>query len=104
MELTEFRTGILDDVHFNASLNGTSPREEFFVLYANALVDAEEFEDFEQLAFEGVGPRNKRIQIDGYNYSELENCLSIIICPWSKVIPYSQFYISCVSITRITIW
>lgn len=86
MELTEFRTGILDDVHFNASLNGTSPREEFFVLYANALADAEEFEDFEQLAFEGVGPRNKRIQIDGYNYSELEDCLSIIICPFADSI------------------
>jgi len=83
MELAEFRTGILDEVHFNASMNGTSPREEFFVLYANALVDAEEFEDYEQLAFEGVGPHNKRIQIDGYYYSELENCLSIIICPFS---------------------
>lgn len=30
MELSEFRAGILDDVHFNASMNGTSPREEIF--------------------------------------------------------------------------
>ena len=86
MELTEFRNGILDEVHFNASINGTSPREEFLALYANALVDAEEFEDFEQLAFEGIGPRNKRIQVDGFNYSELENCLSIIICPFADSI------------------
>ena len=82
MELSEFREGILDDVHFNASLNGTSPREEFLVLYARALVDAEEFEDFEQLAYEGVGSRNRKIQIDGYYYSELDNCLYIIICPF----------------------
>ncbi|MFR0899453.1 MAG: AIPR family protein [Anaerobutyricum sp.] len=82
MELSEFREGILDDVHFNASLNGTSPREEFLVLYASALVDAEEFEDFEQLAYEGVGSRNRKIQIDGYYYSELDNCLYIIICPF----------------------
>ena len=82
MELGEFRTGILDDVHFNASMNGTSPQEEFLALYANALADAEEFEDFEQLAFEGVGSRNKRIQIDGYFYSPLDNCLSIVICPF----------------------
>lgn len=82
MELSEFREGILDDVHFNASLNGTSPREEFLVLYASALVDAEEFEDFGQLAYEGVGSRNRKIQIDGYYYSELDNCLYIIICPF----------------------
>lgn len=82
MELNEFRTGVLDDVHFNASVNGTSPREEFLALYAGTLVDAEEFEDFEQLAYEGVGSRNRRIQIDGYYYSELDNCLYIVICPF----------------------
>lgn len=82
MELREFRTEILDDVHFNASLNGTSPREEFMALYAEALVEAEELEDFEQLAFEGIGSRNRRIQIDGYYYSDFDNCLSVIICPF----------------------
>lgn len=83
MDIKEFRNGILDDVHFNASINGTSPREEFLAMYANALVDAEEFEDFEQLAYEGVGSQNKKILIDGYYYSELENCLVIIACPFT---------------------
>lgn len=83
MDIKDFRNGILDEVHFNASINGTSPREEFFAMYAGALVDAEELEDFEQLAYEGVGSRNKRILIDGYYYSELENCLVIITCPFS---------------------
>ena len=45
--LNEFRNSIMDDVHFNASMNGTSPREEFLALYADALTDAEEFDDFE---------------------------------------------------------
>lgn len=83
MDIKEFRNGILDDVHFNASINGTSPREEFLAMYANALVEAEEFEDFEQLAYEGVGSQNKKILIDGYYYSELENCLVIITCPFT---------------------
>lgn len=82
MELKEFRSGILDEVHFNASANGTSPREEFLALYAAALVEAEEFEDFEQLPYEGIGSQNKRILIDGYYYSELENCLVIVACPF----------------------
>lgn len=91
MELSEFRAGILDDVHFNASMNGTSPREEFMALYAGTLVDAEEFEDFEQLAYEGVGSRNRRIQIDGYYYSELDNCLYIIICPFVDSLELQSF-------------
>lgn len=86
MELKEFRNGILDEVHFNASVNDTSPREEYLALYSNALVDAEEFEDFEQLAYEGAGSRNKRIQIDGYFFSELENSLTMVICPFADSI------------------
>ena len=81
--LNEFRNTILDEVHFNASMNGTTPREEFLALYANALTEAEEFEDFEQLPFESVGSQNKKILIDGYFYDELENCLAIVCCPFS---------------------
>ena len=81
--LNEFRDSILEDVHINASMNGTSPREEFLALYANALTEAEEFGDFEQLSFEGVGSQNKKILIDGYFYDELEECLSIVSCPFS---------------------
>ena len=83
MDIKEFRNGILDEVHFNASINGTSPREEFLAMYSSALVEAEEFEDFEQLAYEGVGSHNRRILIDGYYFSELENCLIIVACPFS---------------------
>lgn len=83
MDIKEFRNGILDEVHFNASINGTSPREEFLTMYSNALVEAEEFEDFEQLSFEGVGSQNRRMLIDGYYYSELENCLIIVACPFA---------------------
>ena len=41
--LNEFRNDILHEVHVNASMNGTSPREEFLILYADALTEAEEF-------------------------------------------------------------
>ena len=81
-DLNEFRKEILEEVHFNASENGTPPKEEFLVLYTAALADAEEFEDFEQLSYEGVGPQNRKIVIDGYFFDELENCLAIITCPF----------------------
>ena len=86
MDLKEFRNGILDEVHFSASINGTSPREEFLAMYSNALVEAEEFDDFEQLAYEGIGAQKKRIQIDGFYYSELDNCLIIVTCPFADTV------------------
>lgn len=81
--LSEFRNSVLEDVHINADLNRTAPREEFLSIYANALTDAEEFEDFEQLPFEGVGSQNKRILIDGYCYNKLDNYLVIVTCPFT---------------------
>lgn len=83
MEVIEFRDAMLDEVHLNASVNGTSAREEFLTVCSNMLIDAEEFVDFNFLSFEGVGARNKRIQIDGYFFDELDDCLSIVICPFS---------------------
>lgn len=83
MTLNEFRDDILDDIHYNATINGTTPREEFLAMYASSLTDAEEFEDFEQLAYEGVGSQNRKLQIDGYYFDLLENCLVIAVCLFS---------------------
>lgn len=80
MTLSEFRTDLLDEVHYNAVANRTTPREEFLTTYANFLTDAEEFEDFEQLSYEGVGTRNRKIQVDGYYFDSLENCLVLAVC------------------------
>ena len=86
MDINEFRSELLEEVHLNASMNGTFPREEFLALYSSALIDAEEFEDLEPLAFEGIGARGRRIQIDGYYYDELDDCLAIVICPFKDSI------------------
>lgn len=86
MDVNEFRSELLEEVHLNASMNGTSPHEEFLALYSSTLIDADEFADFEMLAFEGVGNRGRRIQIDGYCYDELDNCLEIVICPFTDSI------------------
>ncbi len=84
MELTDFRNEILNEAHLNAFANGTSAREEFFARYALELYEAEVFEDLvQQLSYEGVGSRNRKLQIDGYYYSELENTLSILVCPFA---------------------
>lgn len=83
MDVNEFRTDLLEEVHLNATMNGTTPHEEFLALYVAALTDAEEIGDFEQIAFEGISSNRRNIQIDGYCFDELDNCLEIVISPFS---------------------
>lgn len=77
--LIEFRQKIWDEIAYNASANGSIDSEEFFNYVANILQEAEEIEDYYYVPYEGVGKRNKKIQIDGYAYSELEEVLSIFV-------------------------
>lgn len=83
MDLESFRQSILQEVHVNASQNGTFPRDEFLALYTEELVEAEEFVDFEPVQYDGSGSRNKHLQIDGYYYDDLEQSLGLFICDFS---------------------
>ena len=83
MDVNEFRADLLEEVHLNATMNGTTPHEEFLAMYVSALTDAEELGDFEQIAFEGVGSSRRNIQIDGYCFDEMDNCLEVVITPFS---------------------
>lgn len=83
MDLESFRQSILQEVHVNASQNGTFPRDEFLALYTEELIEAEEFVDFEPVQYDGSGSRNKHLQIDGYYYDDLEQSLGLFICDFS---------------------
>ncbi len=75
----EYRNTLWDEIGLNVASNLSTDREEFMLIVADLMVEAEEIEDFEYVAYEGIGRQNKKIQIDGYSYSELDECLSIFI-------------------------
>ena len=83
MEWNEYRNMILEEIRLNAATEMTSDHEEFINYFTNILVEAEELNEFFLLPFEGLGQRNKKIQIDGYSYDELEDSMNIIICPFT---------------------
>lgn len=80
MKVEEFRENILEDIKYSASIEMSNDQEEFTNLAANILIDAEEIDDFTYLHYEGIGRKGKKIQIDGYSYNELDECLSLFIC------------------------
>ncbi len=77
--LNEFRIHLWDEIALNVATNLSIDREEFLTYVTDKLIDAEEIEDFIYVPYEGFGKRNRRIQIDGYSYSELDECLNIFI-------------------------
>lgn len=77
--LNEFRNRLWDEIALNVATNLTIDREEFLMYVSEQLKEAEEIEDFVYVPYEGLGKRNKKIQIDGYCYSELDDCLSVFI-------------------------
>ena len=81
MNFDEFKESLIEEVKFNAAFEGISENEEFLNEITRILTDAEEIDNFDYVHFEGLGKRNKKIQIDGYSYDELDECLSIFICP-----------------------
>lgn len=82
MELEEYRKKVLEDIRFNSAIDGTNNNEEFIKYVSGLLNEAEEIDDeIVVLPFEGTGKSRKKIQIDGYFYNELDDCLSIYIVP-----------------------
>ena len=79
-EIETYKNNLMSEIHLLAEQNGNMPREEFITQITESLIDAEEFLEFIPLQFESVGSRNSKIQIDGYYYDNLENCLALFIC------------------------
>ena len=77
--LMEFKASILDEVALNASSNMTNDTEEFLTYVTEQLIEAEEIDDFNYVPYEGIGKQNRRVQLDGYAYNELDEHLDLFI-------------------------
>ena len=80
MKLEDYRRDLLQEIRATAIAEGISERAAFVSEVASILEDAEELSDFREAYFEMTGPKGKRIQIDGYSYNELDECLTIVSC------------------------
>ena len=78
-QLSEFRASLLDDVALNAASNMTNDMEEFLAVVTNQLIAAEEIDDFIYVPYEGINQKKRKLQVDGYSYNELDDCLCLFI-------------------------
>lgn len=84
MELKEYREMLLEDVRVSAESEMNDVTSEFINYITCILTEAEEFENFTECYFEGVGKRNKKLQIDGYAYDQVDKNFILLISDFSN--------------------
>jgi len=84
MDLNEFRREMLDELRASAIANVSDVTTEFLSYYSEILISAEEMTDFNESYFEATGKGNKKIQIDGYQFDEVDNSCVLVIADFSN--------------------
>ena len=78
MNFEEYKNDFLETVRVSASEDMTSINNAFLDNAVNILEDAEEIDDFIFGYFNGTGPRNKKMVMDGYYYDEYDKSLVVL--------------------------
>lgn len=71
---------LMSDVKVAAESDMLDITSAYIKTVTEMLIEAEEFDDFTECYFETVGRRNRKIQIDGYYYDEVDRSCIILIC------------------------
>ena len=84
MTLEEYKKSLYENIKVSAQANIADITSEFMNYVTDILIDADEIDGFEECYFEGRGKRNKKIQIDGYNFDNVDKSCNIIICDFTN--------------------
>lgn len=83
MNLEEYRQELIEQIKISADYEMNTVQNEFVDNITNILIEAEEFDDFEQGYFEGISERNKRMRIDGCYFDEFDKTFVILLSDFS---------------------
>ena len=79
MTIEEYREVLHEDIALAADVNMSTQEEEFLKYVTDILIDAEEFDDFEECYYEGVSKRKANIRIDGYSMDDTDGSCCVFI-------------------------
>lgn len=84
MNLEEFRSDWVGDLRVAAEANQSDPHSEFVFDAVEQLQEAEEVENVELGYFEGIGPKNTKLIIDGYAFDAVDKSCVILLSDFSN--------------------
>lgn len=84
MKIEDFAQNMLEDLRISSTSELNDIQAEFVNYVVNILIDAEEFDDFVEGYFEGIGERNRKIQMDGYYFDPYDKSCVVLISDFSN--------------------
>ncbi len=84
MKIEDFAQNMLEDLRISSISELNDIQAEFVNYVVNILIDAEEFDDFVEGYFEGIGERNRKIQMDGYYFDPYDKSCVVLISDFSN--------------------
>lgn len=84
-ELVEYRKELLEAVDARAAAFNSGDSQEFAFLceVATRLSNAEEFQDFIPCHYQGIGYKQKKVRVDGYELDDVDESIRLLICDFS---------------------
>lgn len=79
MDIGTFRDDLLNRAVTRASVDGIFTSDAFFEEIADLLVDAQEVDHLDRLAFSGVGRRRQTLAVNGFAYDEQDKSVSLVV-------------------------
>ncbi|MBR6949612.1 MAG: AIPR family protein [Bacilli bacterium] len=83
MNLDEYRAELIEDIKVSAASEDTNERSKFVDTVVDILESAEEFDDFTEGYFEGIGERGRKMIMDGYYFDPYDKSCLILVSDFS---------------------
>lgn len=83
MNLDEYRIELIEDVKVSAASEDTNERSKFVDTVVDILESAEEFDDFTEGYFEGIGERGRKMVMDGYYFDPYDKSCLLLVSDFS---------------------
>ena len=79
MSTETFRLDLLNGANARATVEQTFTNEAFVAEVADHLAEAEEVEQLEVLSFEGIGRRNRKLAVHGFDLNDSDNSIALAV-------------------------
>lgn len=83
MDLEEYRAELIEDVKVSAASEDINERSKFVDMVVDILESAEEFDDFTEGYFEGIGEHGRKMIMDGYYFDPYDKSCLILVSDFS---------------------
>lgn len=79
MNIDDYYIDFQQDIVTDATVSGDYTADAFIRLCGEILTEADQFDELQVIQFEGVGQRNRRLRVQGYDLTASDDTISLVV-------------------------